>query len=70
MKRFMLFSGEEYNSRGGMNDFKGSFDTLEDAINKGSYLRSKPKGRGSEDWFHVYDTIEKRIVHTVGCVYS
>lgn len=37
MKRFVLFSFNDYYPAGGMNDYNGSFDTLEEAQIKSSY---------------------------------
>ena len=54
MKRYMTFSGYRYYPGGGMDDFKGDFDTLDEAI---TFI----KGLANEnchDWLHVWDTIE------------
>ncbi len=49
MKRYLLFSGDEYYPLGGWNDFKGSFDTLEEA------KEAKEKLSG-HDWYQIVDT--------------
>lgn len=46
MKRFLLFSGDNYYPKGGWGDFKGSFDSLWDAL---------MHPRDGVDWWHVID---------------
>lgn len=62
MKRFMLFAGENYYPCGGMEDFKGSFDTYEEAE---EYVNTKNKGVQMDgwgwDWAHVYDTETQKV---------
>lgn len=50
----MLFSGNNYYPSGGMNDFYGSFNTIEECEVKIKM--------SCNDWFHVYDTVEFKIV--------
>lgn len=59
MKRFLLFRGQTYYAAGGWNDFKGSFDTLEEA-------KATPKVEYCDDWEHVIDTVSGNIVHQDG----
>lgn len=47
MKKYGLFGGDFYYAQGGMNDFRGSFDTLDEAVSEGENMLT--------DWFHVYD---------------
>ena len=51
MKRYALFTGDDYYPRGGWDDFKGSFDTVEDAL-------AAPRG----EWFQVVDLTEGFLV--------
>ena len=53
MKRFLLFAGDEYYPLGGWHDFKGDFETLEDA--QTWFLKVVLR----YDWAHVYDTISR-----------
>jgi hypothetical protein len=48
MKRFMLFSGRNYYPKGGMQDFRGSFDTLEEA-------ESENRKSLGTDWWEIFD---------------
>ena len=48
MKRFLLFSGSNYYPRGGWSDFRGSYDTCEEAL-------AAPRSE-SVDWWQVVDT--------------
>jgi hypothetical protein len=62
MKRYMLFGGEQYYARGGMNDFHGFFDEVESAL---GYIREYNVIQESSDfydpshpdidWWHLYD---------------
>jgi hypothetical protein len=45
MKRYLLFTGNQYYPSGGWSDFKGSFDTVEEAL---------IETRG--DWWHIVDS--------------
>ena len=53
MKRYLLFCNEEYYPAGGMGDFSGSFDSVEEA---------KEKAGSELDWAHIYDIEEERLV--------
>lgn len=53
MKRFLLFSGDEFYAGGGAFDLEGDFDDLEAAV-----LAAEDE---DADWWHVYDLEEKRI---------
>lgn len=45
MKQFLLFGGDNYYPSGGWGDFKGSFDTVSEAV----------ESRGGGDWWHIVD---------------
>lgn len=52
-KRYLLFAGEYYYPSGGFNDYKGSFDSIEEAIsNVMSY----------HDWYHIVDLDTLKII--------
>lgn len=56
--RYMLFGGSVYYPVGGMDDFAGSFSTLEAAKDyaENTYIDE------DFEWWHVYDTEEDREV--------
>jgi hypothetical protein len=54
MKRFWLFAWSDYEAFGGMNDCKGSFDTLSQAQDFYKHL--------DLDRCHVYDSVKNTIV--------
>lgn len=56
MKRYLLFSGDECYPMGGMNDFKGSFDSIEKFEYYLIQLDYKP------DWYHLFDIVTESIV--------
>lgn len=58
IKRYMLFCGEYYYPCGGMNDFKGYFDSVDDALN------SEECNSGQlNEWHHIYDTeLQEKVV--------
>jgi cellobiose phosphorylase len=53
MKRYIVFSGDNYYPIGGWEDFKDSFNTLEEAR---EYQSNMP------DWFHIVDLQTMEIV--------
>ena len=63
MKRYLLFSGYYYYPEGGWEDFRGSFDTIEEAM----YFLLEKKGTGDgywyKDWFQVVDLHEEKEVY-------
>jgi hypothetical protein len=54
VKRFLLFAGDEYYSRGGWSDFKGSFDSIIGAVREVDSC-------GSE-WYQVVDSVTGTII--------
>lgn len=54
MKRYLLFSGDDYYPCGGWDDFEGDFDTLEESL--------KLTKKHSDDWCHVVDTVTMKII--------
>lgn len=46
LKRFALFMGDHYYPRGGWQDFKGTYETLVEALKE---------NRSGSDWYHVVD---------------
>jgi len=50
VKKYMLFAGARYYPQGGMEDFVGFYDSMEDA------LEAVRKGRAKYDWYDVVDT--------------
>lgn len=62
MKRFIAFYGAVYYPSGGMNDFVGDFDTLEEAkISIEKEFNEKTHGNKYE-WGHVWDSENKQKV--------
>lgn len=61
MKRYLAFSGEQYYPSGGMEDFKRDFDTEEEAM---VYVLAR---EAINDWMHVYDSVERKIIWKTGC---
>ena len=57
MKRFLAFANG--NSRGGWNDFRGDFDTADEAR---EHIWNANK-RGAWTWAHVFDTKERKKLH-------
>lgn len=53
MPRYFLFGGDQYYPAGGWDDFKGSFETAEDAWRAASI---------GWDWWHIVDTTSGEIV--------
>ena len=71
MKRFLLFYGEQSNPLGGIHDFKGDFNTQQEAIAYLSIYRIKNDNTGNgtfwlSNWGHVWDSALKKTTATFG----
>lgn len=53
MKRYLTFIGAIYYPSGGMDDFKGDFDTIEEAQN---FIEEKVEQQWEYTWAHIWDT--------------
>lgn len=67
-KRFLVFAGEYYYPNEGWRDFRGDFDTIEEANHEAARLALDPdslRGRTILDWSQVVDleTGEARHFH-------
>jgi hypothetical protein len=56
MKRYWLFGGNSYYPNGGMGDFRGSYDSREEAIEAGKAIKVS-----HSNWYHVFDSQENEI---------
>ena len=59
MNEYYLFSGDVYYPLGGMKDYRGVFNTLDEAM---VALANRPSGR--DDWAHVAELINEELVKT------
>jgi len=59
MKRYLAFTGDEYEPEGGMKDFSGDFETLNDALR---YFAPIP----DYQWGHVLDTHTGEVTEIPG----
>ena len=59
MKQYLVFAGSDYYPSGGWKDFKGSFDSIDEAK---KFLNTKELR--SYDWFEIVDTIKMEVVET------
>lgn len=62
LKRYWLFTGAEYYPSGGMKDFKGSFESVGEAI---AHLQIVKTSRSIE-WYQILDSFEGKVVQNVG----
>jgi hypothetical protein len=60
MKRYLLFSGWDYYPRGGWNDFKGSFDTVDKAKQALNALYDKDMEKYT--WSHIIDSETEKAI--------
>lgn len=63
MRRYMLFSGDNYYPNGGMDDFISSYTFLDDAKIKARALVNTDVGSGK--WAHIFDLKENKIIFTI-----
>lgn len=61
MDRFLLFGGDQYYPAGGWQDYKGSFETLTDAL-RGAAGNLRDTDTGTWDWWHIVDLSTNQIV--------
>lgn len=60
MKRFLVFSGENFEQRGGWGDYDDSFDTFDEAL----AVASAKSIRG-KTWSHVVDAAIGKVIWPV-----
>lgn len=63
MVSYLLFAGSTYYACGGWRDFRGAFESLEEATVVGNQLIDWDND-GSDDWFHI--VYENKIVERHG----
>ncbi len=56
MNRFLLFDGDNYYPCGGWGDFRGAYDTLDEAI------KAAESCEQSFSWWHIVDMETLQIV--------
>lgn len=61
MKRYLLFGGSTYYPEGGWADFRGAFDSIEEAVD---YVLTLSKYY--REWWHVIDTHTMKLVRHEG----
>jgi hypothetical protein len=61
MKRYLAFYGDNYYPNGGMDDFVGSYDTLDEAksaVSEEHLKRTHPPHYSWDSmWAHIYDSV-------------
>lgn len=60
IRRYLVFSGHRWYPDGGWSDFRGSFDTVEEAE------RAVPTGDSNDGWAHIVDTEAAGVVRFAG----
>lgn len=63
MKRYWLFVYDTYYPRGGMIDFAGSYDTIEEPIKLYNSIDDRVSFGKDLDKFHIFDSKENTIVY-------
>lgn len=56
MKKYMVFAGDAYYPIGGWEDFKGTFDLIEEARERARV--------SSGDWFQIVETDTGKVVES------
>lgn len=60
MKRYLVFSGDDYYPCGGMDDFEIDFDNEDEALERASTYDME-----GFKWCHVYDTVKREIIFRI-----
>ena len=58
MKRYLVFCGDDYYPIGGMNDFKGDYDTLKEC----EILLEKEYNDNVYEWTQIWDSKDKKFI--------
>lgn len=66
MKRYWLFAYNNYYPYGGMRDFAGDFDTIEEAVEFENTTIACGALTVKNGYAHIFDTIEHKIVSERG----
>jgi hypothetical protein len=62
--RYLVFAGSRYYPLGGANDFKGSYNFLDDATEKvAKLLQADEYGCTDLEWAHIFDTTINLIIY-------
>lgn len=67
MKKYLLFADENYYPKGGMRDFKGSFDTIEDAE---IMFNDNESGMCGWGWYQIVERETLEVVKEDGSPYG
>ncbi len=59
MTEYILFAGHNYYPGGGMNDYRGTFSTVKEAVDKGT---ERDDWSRRYDWYQVIDKNTLEIV--------
>ena len=62
VKRYMLFYGDKCYPLGGINDFHGSFESVDEAIAAYCTWKASLDYTNKDGWAHVYDAYANRAV--------
>lgn len=64
MKRYLLFTGMSFYAGGGWIDFRGDYDTVEEAVTAAA-TRS---AINDDVWYHIVDATTRKVVKYIdGC---
>ncbi len=65
MKRYLVFAGDMFYPRGGMEDFYMDFDDSKEAIECAD-CQVDPGAEGYYEWASVFDSEKRMHVYTLG----
>ncbi|MGR3218810.1 MAG: hypothetical protein ACUZ8H_03200 [Candidatus Anammoxibacter sp.] len=68
MKRYLAFYGDFYYPQGGMDDFQGDYDTIEEAkeaIRKAHLENRIDDIKWEWSWFHIWDMETKEKIENI-----
>lgn len=61
MKAYLLFAGNEYYAAGGVSDYQGDFDSVDEAID-----HFNAGGVTDWDWYQIVLRVDMSVVTSVG----
>ena len=65
MKKYLLFAGDNYYPRAGTSDYEGDFDTIEEAVAKGTSVHVNEHWKTGQRVYDWYEVVEHATMQRV-----
>jgi len=68
MKRYLLFTGSDFDNEGGWNDFRDDSGFIPLLIEKGEFANSIYEPGMAYDWYQIVDSELKAVIENGRCI--